>query len=178
MTDPRTGGDPAPDIDVEQYESDEGLDLQRLHAETRREPYRFRWADKWWELPHTQDLPDTIFDAFEDLTQIAEAGDEQELSAADVDTIRQVLHSAFGKRQWQQIQDAEPIPLSAQFLLFNRWMKWSGENLGESSSSTGSSESTAGRSKRTSRGSTTGSTSAKRSTAIRKSASRRASSSR
>lgn len=174
MTDPRND---ITDIDVEKFETDEGLDLQRLHAETRRKPYRFRWADRWWELPHVQDLPDTIFDAFGDLTRVADADDEQDLSTDDIDTVRKALSSAFGKRQWAQIQEAEPIPLSAQFLLFNRWMKWSGAEPGESSSSNGSSGSTAEPSKRTSRSSTTGSTSARRSTAGRKSGSRRASSS-
>lgn len=173
MTDPRADN---AQIDIEKYESEEGLDLQRLHAETRHKPYKFRWADRWWELPHPQDLPDGIFDAYGELTKLAEADDERELSAEDITAVRHLLATAFGKRQWAQITELEPLPLSATFLLFNGWMKWSGGDLGESSSSVGSSNGTAGRSKRTSRASTTGSTSARRSTAGRKSGSRRASS--
>lgn len=179
MTDPRTVTEPPREVDPADFETDEGLDLDRLFAETRRDTYRFKWGGRWWELPHAQDLPDGIFDAYGELAKLADSDDadeDRELGAEEIEGVRKALHAAFGKRQWQQITEVEPIPLSAQFALFNAWMKWCGGDPGESSSSVASSNGTAGPSKRTSR-SSTASTSAKRSTAGRRNGTRRANSS-
>jgi hypothetical protein len=169
MTDPRIGGDPEPDTDdtigaaVDDYDLDGEFDLDRLYAETRADPYPFRWAGQRWELPNVYDLPTNILDV---------------MGKADLDTsdIRRTLESAFGPEQWKAIQAERPLPIRATVDLFNRWLKWCGVDVGEASSSAASSNGTAGRSKRTSSGGTA-STSARRSTAGRKTGSRRASSS-
>lgn len=169
MTDKRMGGDPEPEQDdvigteADDYDIDGEFDLDRLYAETRGDPYLFRWAGQTWELPNVYDLPTGILDL---------------MGKTDLDTsdIRRTLEQAFGPEQWKAIQAERPLPIRATVDLFNRWLKWCGVDVGESSSSAASSNGTAGPSKRTS-ARNTASTSAKRSTAGRKSASRRASSS-
>lgn len=170
MTDPRndTGtqvDDSTVGSEADDYEIDGEFDLDRLYAETRGDPYLFRWAGQTWELPNVYDLPTGILDLF---------------GVEDVDSshIQRTLEEAFGPEQWKAIQTEKPLPIRATVDLFNRWLRWCGADVGESSSSAASSNGTAGRSKRTSRTSTTASTSAKRSSAGRKSGSRRASSSR
>jgi hypothetical protein len=168
MTDPRNNSEPEPDDTIgaaaDDYDIDGEFDLDRLYAETRGDPYLFRWAGQTWELPSVYDLPTGILDL---------------MGKTDLDTgdIRRTLESAFGAEQWKAIDRERPLPIRATVELFNRWLKWSGVDVGEASSSAASSNGTAGRSKRTSPSSTKGSTSARRSTAGRKSASRRVSSS-
>lgn len=165
MTDPQT--DPKPDDVIgtaaDDYEDGGVFDLDRLYAEQRGDTYAFRWAGQQWELPSVYDLPTGILDL---------------MGKTDLDTgdIRATLEAAFGPEQWKALQAKQPLPIRATVELFNRWLRWSGVDVGESSSSAASSNGTAGPSKQTSRSGA--STSAKRSTARRANGSRRASSSR
>lgn len=162
MTDPRnTEPDPAetPEVDPADFDTDAGFDLDRYHAETRREAYPFRWDGTWWELPNVYDLP----------TDLMELIGKEDLDGND---IVHLVVSAIGPTQWEAINTSKPLPIMATVTLFNQWMAWCGVDRGEASSSNGSSGSTAERSKRTSTRSTA-SGSAKRSTAPRKAASRR-----
>jgi hypothetical protein len=146
------------------YEVDGEFDLDRYYAETRREAYPFRWAGQLWELPNVYDLPTSVLDLV----------GKDDLGAEE---IQGTLRAAFGAEQWNAVNAARPLPISATMALFYRWLKWSGVDPGEALSFAVSSAGTAKPSKRTSRGSTTGSTSARRSTGGRKSGSRRVSSS-
>lgn len=165
MTDPRNEEpDDTIGSEADDFEIDGEFDLDRLYAETRSDPYPFRWAGQRWELPSVYDLPTTILDLI----------GKAELDTAD---IRATLEAAFGPEQWRAIQAERPLPIRATVDLFNRWLKWCGVDQGEAQSFAASSNGTAKPSKRTSRGSTA-SASARRSTASQRSGSRRVSSSR
>lgn len=139
---------------------EEGDDLQAMYAEVARLPYRFRWADRWWSLPHIADLD------YRTQVKIEQFGDDTTLEAVN-DLFREI----FGPEQadeWDKV--TQPGPFLE--LLFGRWVKHSGRKPGEPSASTGSSPSTGRPSKRTSTG-TTGSASTRRSTAKKASGTRR-----
>ena len=140
------------------------FDLDRLYAETRADGYKFRWAGREWELPSVYDLPTSILDLI----------GKSDLGTED---IRRTLQAAFGPEQWRELETTQPLPIRATVELFNRWLKWSGVDPGEASSSAASSIGTAGRSKPTYSGSTA-SASARRSTGAKKTATRRVRSSR
>lgn len=168
MTDPRTGGDPAPEPDEapdDTYLNGDGeFDADAYFAETKAEPYPFHWAGQRWELTNVYDLDDSILDLL--------GADE-----LTTDEIKTVVVAAFGEQQWTALTTKKRLPIKVEVELFNRWMRSCGVNPGEAERSADSSADTAGRSKRTSNGSTV-SGSRGRSTAAKKTATRRVRSSR
>jgi hypothetical protein len=184
VTDPRTATEPedAPavdltakaQVDVEQYRSSDGLDLDAAYSEVVSGPFRFRWAGRWWELPHFLELDRRALGKFNALAQMPDSDDLEAIA----DRVGDVLRAAFGDDEATAAAFAEtPQPPLKLLMLFNQWKNHSGVDPGEAPSSNGSSGSTAEPSKRTSRA-TTASGSAGRSTARRKAATRRVNSSR
>jgi hypothetical protein len=141
-------------------EIDDGFDLDAAYAEEERPPFRFKWAQVWWELPHLGDMD----------WRATSLADEMEVEA-----IRDLFNLAFPTEraeEWQKVK--QPTPAMIQ--LFERWLKHSGMAPGETQGSEDSSENTEPASKRTSPGSTK-SGSGRRSSAPRKTATARANSS-
>jgi hypothetical protein len=128
-------------------------DLDAAYAEVAREPYRFQWQGRQWELPHMAELDYRIQDEIENTESF------------DITAINKLFDRMFGADQAAAFQETR---VTAPFLamLFDRWLKHSGARPGESEASTGSSENTGGSSRPTSPAST-GSGSPKRSTAKR-----------
>lgn len=169
MTDPRTATvEPEPEeIDAPADDSfmDDGVfDADAYHAETKGDPYPFRWAGQVWEMTNVYDLDDSVLDLI--------GADE-----VDTDDIQKVVQAAFGKEQWAALTAKRRLPIRVEVELFNRWMRACGVGLGEAGNSADSSAGTAERSKRTYSGSTA-SASARRSTGAKKTATRRGRSSR
>ena len=142
----------------------DGDNLQEIYQkEIARKPYRFFWADRWWELPHIAELDWKI------QVEIEQFGNN-----VSIETVDELFGKMFGPEQaeaWGRV--VRPLPFLE--MLFSRWTAHSGREPGEPSASDSSSPSTRRPSKRTSTGST-GSASRKRSTAAKKAATRRGSS--
>lgn len=126
-------------------------DLDAAYAEIRKEPYVFTWAGREFSLPHLAELD------FRLQMRIEEA---QSLGAPE---LLALFDEMFGPEQAADFAKVT-MPTGALFMLFERWLNYSGAKLGEDSASSGSSGSTGKSSRRTS-GGTTGSASPKRSTA-------------
>lgn len=144
MTAPITGDIVAPDgVD----------DLQRAYQAIRRQPYTFQWADRQWTLPHLGEL---------DYRLQAEI---ESVEGLDVKALENLFARIFGPTQaaaWAQVE----VPTPVLMMLFDRWVKHAGGELGEQPASKPSSVST-GRKSRPTSGPTTTSASPKRSTAKR-----------
>ena len=122
---------------------EQGYDLQRLYAEKVGGPFRFRWADRWWELPNMRMLDIELQDRIEKLDE----------AVADLDTMNALFGDLLGAEQdaeWRKV----PRPLGMLLDMFAAWTEHSKAKLGESPASDGSSKSTGRPSKRTSNGST------------------------
>lgn len=125
-------------------------DLDAAYAEIRKAAYDFQFAGRSWSLPHLSDLDYRLMNRIESYTT---------LTTAELEGLfEEILGDQAG--QWQQTQ----VPTPVLFMVFERWIKHSGGELGEDSASNASSANTGRRSRRTSGGST-GSGSPKRSTA-------------
>lgn len=131
-----------------------GDSLVAAYAEIRRDPYVFEWPEgRWWSLPHPGDLDYRLLGELEQIDD----------KVADLEYLEGLFARIFGPDQaeaWQQVE----VPTPVLFLLFDRYMKHAGAELGEDGASNASSKNTGTRSRRTSAG-TTGSASRKRSTA-------------
>ena len=129
-------------------------DLDAAYAEIAREPYRFTWQGRKWELPHMGELDFRLQSEIESM-------DEYTLEAIDA-----LFQRIFGA---EQAAEFAKIRVTGPFLamLFERWLKHSGAAPGESEASNGSSENTGENSRPTSGTTTTGSGSPKLSTAKR-----------
>lgn len=154
-----------------------GYDVQREYTEGI-EPYWFRWADQWWELPHRKMLD------FEKLLRVAKLQDSfASIDSADIDEVLALLNDTFSMLMGdEQGADFAKVnrPLNALMEILNQWREHSGETeeeTGESSASDGSSKSTGRPSKRTSNGSTASGSAKRSSPRARKTATPRASSS-
>lgn len=131
----------------------EGFDLQAVYAENGVEPFRFRWADQWWELPHLLMLDFEVQARVEEFDPTTTTKDDINIFFVDV----------MGQEQadrWRQVTRPAPMLMA----MLRQWVKHSGGTPGESAASDGSSKSTGRPSKRTSTGGT-GSASRTRSTA-------------
>jgi hypothetical protein len=152
--------------------SGEIFDLDAVYAEERREPFRFKWAGKQWELPHFSDIDWRAAGLAADIEALA---DEDGTPEVNLGVLRDMFRMAFGEEQaarWEQVPQNTP----AMIHLFQAWQEHSGMSVGESQASPDSSGSTVRRSKRTSTG-TTASASAKPSRARKTSGTRRVNSS-
>ncbi len=131
---------------------DEGYDLQALYAEQAK-PFRFRWADRWWQLPHPKMLDFTTQAAVEsfDYEAIAESDGDLNIAVAKVDELFTLI---MGKEQGAEWAKVEVRPLQMILDLFSKWMESAGVKQGEAQASAGSSKSTGRPSRRTSKGST------------------------
>ena len=162
---------PGPVLGDRQPPAGEGYDLQQVYAEKMR-PFWFRWADRWWELPHLRMLD------FEVQGQVADF-DFSILATSDSDALEEAktkLNQLFDllmgpelAGEWRKV----PRPLEVLLDMVQRWSKHSGTDVGESSASDDSSGSTGRPSKPTSTGSTA-SGSRKRSPAPRKAPAKKA----
>jgi hypothetical protein len=148
---------------TETQTSDGVFDLQQVYAE-QAGPFRFRWADRVWELPHLRMLD------FEVQLKVATFADSL-TGVTDVEGTRDRINDLFslimGVEQgeaWAKVQ--RPVNMIGQ--LFEQWTKHSGAAEGESSASNGSSTSTGRPSKPTSTASTT--SASRRRTPVKKAA--------
>ncbi len=139
---------------------DEGYDLQAVYAENAK-PFRFRWADHWWELPHPKMLDFAVQAAVEsfDYDAISESGGDLGIAKQKVDELFTLIMGREQGVAWAKVE-VRPLPMLLD--LFAKWMESTGVTPGEASASAGSSKSTGRPSKRTSNAST-GSASPKRS---------------
>lgn len=130
----------------------EGYDLQAVYAENSK-PFYFRWADRWWMLPHLKNLD------FEVQAKV-ETFDFSMLTGTnvDLDTARNRIDDLFnlvmGDEQGTEWRAVNPRPVNMLLDMLQSWTKHSGVKEGEASASEGSSRSTGRPSKRTSKGST------------------------
>ena len=125
----------------------EGYDLQRVYAEQVR-PFWFRWADRWWQLPHLKMLD------YEVQARI-EAFDFGELTSDDAakQKINELFDLIMGPEQgaeWRTVTRPANMILD----MIRAWAKHSGTEAGEAPASSGSSASTGRPSKPTSTAST------------------------
>jgi hypothetical protein len=126
-------------------------DLDAAYAEIRKEPYQFLWpAGRQWSLPHLSDLDYRLMNRIESYTTLTTT----ELEALFVEILGDQAE------QWGQTK----VPTPVLYMVFERWIKHCGGELGEEPASSGSSGSTGKSSRRTS-GGTTRSGSRSRSTA-------------
>ena len=141
-----------------------GFDLQ-LKWEAQSEPYWFKWADRWWRLPHLSMLD------FAAQARV-ESFHETIADVTDVDTVTDRINTLFrlimGEEQGTAFAHVDR-PLNVLLDILHQWITHSGGEVGESEASTGSSKSTERPSKPTSTATTT-SGSRKRSTAKPKAA--------
>lgn len=103
-------------------ESDE-FDLDAAIDEADNKPFKFTFAKRKWTLPHMGDLDTWV------MVSVAESGGD--LAAAML-----ALEAAFGD-QWEDFH-ALHIPQHAMNILFARYAKHSGMNMGELLASVGS----------------------------------------
>lgn len=104
----------------------EVFDFDALVAEARKEPFRFRYAGREWELPHASDM------------------DWRAVSAAEMgnyEALRHLFQLGFGD-QWEAFEQL-PQPAHAMTKLFQAWQRHAGVKPGESQGSGDSSTSTA-----------------------------------
>jgi hypothetical protein len=125
-------------------------DLDAAYAEIRKQPYDFQFAGRSWSLPHLSDLDYRLMNRIESYTTLTTT------------ELEGLFNEILGDQaeQWGQTK----VPTPVLYMVFERWIKHSGGELGEEPASSGSSGSTGKSSRRTS-GGTTGSGSRKRSTA-------------
>ncbi len=128
-------------------------DLDAAYAEIRRDPYIFTWAGREWSLPHISDL---------DYRTMLKIEQRDELGVTELVALFAEMFSKDQREAWAEAN----VPLSVVFMLFDRLMKHSGAQPGESPASEPSSGSTGAKSKRTSAANTS-SASPKSSTARR-----------
>ncbi len=143
-----------------------GDDLQADYLE-EAEPYWFRWAGQWWELPHPRMLDFKTQLRVENFDVSALTGDDTD--SADIETAAQkaiddLFTLVMGEEQGAEWAQITPRPLPMLLDVLDRWRKHAGTGEGESPASTGSSKSTGRPSKPTSTA-TTASASRKRSKA-------------
>jgi hypothetical protein len=116
---------------------DELDDLDAAYAAIRRTPYRFRFADQAWELPHIGELDYRLQQEIENANGL------------DTAALEALFARCFGKEQaarWALIE----VPLSALFMLFERWLRFCGVEMGEAPASNDSSASIGEKSRPTS----------------------------
>lgn len=135
----------------------EGYDLQAVYAENVK-PFWFRWADRWWQLPHLKMLDFEVQARVETFQDVIAAADGVDQMRERVNELFDMLMGDVQGADWRMV----PRPGNAILEMFQAWAKHSGATEGEASASDGSSRSTGRPSKRTSSGST-GSASRKRS---------------
>lgn len=147
---------------VQQPPEGEGYDLQQVYAEAAK-PFWFRWADRWWQLPHLRMLDFEVQAAVEsfDFAELTGEGVTAEQAKAKVNELFDLIMGEQQGQDWRK--QTRPLPMLLDML--QAWMKHSGAEQGEASASGGSSRSTGRPSKRTSTGST-GSASRRRSKAV------------
>jgi hypothetical protein len=129
-------------------------DLDAAYAEIRRDPYIFTWAGREWSLPHLSDL---------DYRTMLKIEQRDELGVPELVALFAEMFTEDQREAWAQTE----VPLPVVFMLFDRLMKHSGAQSGESRASKRSSKSTGVKSRPTSAASTTGSASPKPSSAGR-----------
>jgi len=128
----------------------EGYDLQQVYAEKIR-PFWFRWADRWWQLPHLKMVDFEVQAKVESFEALAEKiGDDVDAAKAEVNALFDLLMGDAQAADWR----ATARPVGMLFDMLRAWVKHSGAEPGESPASDGSSKSTGRPSKRTSTGST------------------------
>lgn len=153
-----------------------GYDLQNDYL-AGIEPFWFRWADQWWELPHIK-----MLDIDVQLEVLGFQGKVAELSDDDTAQARAVVDELFAKLMGaEQAAEFEKTvrPINFIFDMLTKWRehsKTAEEQQGESSASAPSSGSTGRPSKRTSKPSTASASPARSTPRARKSVTRRASS--
>lgn len=130
-----------------------GYDLQREYTKGL-DPYWFRWADQWWELPHLKMLDfEKQLDVMSLQTAVADIADTEALKAK-LNEVFAMLMDAEQNTEWRTVDR----PLQFLYDLLDQWRTHSEvteEEQGESSASGGSSkESTRRPSKPTSKAST------------------------
>lgn len=123
----------------------EVFDLDAYVAEHRKEPFRFRYCDQDFEMPHAADIDWRVIEA-------ADQGDAQ--------AIQTLFKRGLGPEQMERFEKL-PQPTGAMGELWRRWQASTGLKPGESPASPSSSESTAGPSTRRSAGTTRARRSAK-----------------
>jgi hypothetical protein len=145
-----------------------GYDLQRDYT-TGLEPFWFRWADQWWDLPHLKMLDfETQLQVISMQDQVAEFNDVERVKAA----LNDLFTMLMGAEQAAEFAKVDR-PIQALMDMLHRWRDHSGdteEEQGESSASAGSSPSTGRPSKRTSSGSTASASPKRSSGRVRKTA--------
>jgi hypothetical protein len=104
----------------------EEFDLDALVAEARKEPFRFRYGGRSFELPHASDMDWRAVEA-------AELGNYAAL--------RELFRFGLAE-QWEAFEKLHQ-PAKAMGELFRRWQAHAGVRPGESQGSADSSESTA-----------------------------------
>ncbi len=128
--------------------------LAAAYAEVRKEPYEFEWPEgRFWTLPHLSELDYRL------LAEIEDIGDK----VADLSYLEGLFARIFGPEQaaaWAEVQ----VPTAVLMMLFDRYIKHAGGELGEGEASKPSLKNTGTKSRQTSAAST-GSASPKRSTA-------------
>lgn len=125
-------------------------DLDAAYAETRQEPFRFKWAGHEWELPHFGDVDWRAAQLADDLKAL---GDSDGVAEVDIEVLQKLFEYAFGPQQAKRWADV-PQNVTAMIKLFVAWQEYGGSSVGESSASSDSSASTGRPSKRTSTGTT------------------------
>lgn len=124
-------------------------DLDAAYAAVCRDPYRFQWAGQTWTLPHIGELDYRLQQEIE------------QSAGLDTAALESLFARCFGEEQaarWSKVS----VPISVLFMLFERWLKFCGAEMGEAPASTDSSDSIGEKSRPTS-GTTTGSGSPKQS---------------
>jgi hypothetical protein len=139
-----------------------GYDLQREYTEGL-DPFWFRWADQWWELPHLKMLD---FEKQLDVLAMQDAiGDikDAESMKAKMNEVFAMLMGETQNADWVKVDR----PIQALYDLLDNWRSHSEvteEDQGESSASDGSSKASTRRPSSATSKASTGSGSRKRST--------------
>lgn len=111
---------------------------------TAREPFRFTWGGKNFELPHILSMPIT--------RQLAMVGAIERLGPkADARQILDVVHLIVGEELLAKLNAIKPVSAEALMALIQAWMQAQEGDLGKSPASSRLSGRTARPSKRTSR---------------------------
>ncbi len=151
---------------------DDVFDLDAAHAEQAGEPFSFKWKGTRWEFPPITDADWRIL-SIADQLNVADGAEDLDTDAiASLERLFKLAVPEERAEEWERTRQ----PISAMILLFQRWMRHSGQKPGETSGSDVSSQSTAEPSPPTSPA-TTKSASRPRSSASAKNGGRRANSS-
>lgn len=132
----------------------EGYDLQAVYAEDNK-PFWFRWADRWWMIPHLKMLDFEVqaeIENFDFSSVTAPEGGDVDVAAARA-KLNELFDLIMGEQQGQQWREV-PRPIGFLIEMLNKWTTHSGAKPGEAPASESSSASTGRPSKRTSTGST------------------------